>query len=93
MMLQDSCTLTMELFSRRRWTTRSAQQSNMYFDYLFGFVINTTTYHLGRYLFICFNFKEIIGSKRPAYTGSRVSVLAAIASLSLFTKMREQKFK
>ena len=43
-----------ELYSRRRWTIRSAQQSNTHgichvacVDF-YGFVINTTAYHLGQ---------------------------------------------
>ena len=42
--------------SRRRWTTRSAQMSNKYWNFAMHvqhnflmFDINTTTYHLGRY--------------------------------------------
>ena len=51
-------TLFMELFSRRRWATGSAQPSSLYgilprqcgINY-FVFVTNTTAYHLGRYSF------------------------------------------
>ena len=46
----------MELFSRRRWTTGSAQHSNTYgmlpcmlCIIILGFVTNTTAYHLGQY--------------------------------------------
>ena len=52
------CTLSMELFSRRRWTNGLAQKSNKYgihvLQIFIWFVINTTVYLLADTAFISF---------------------------------------